>query len=209
MKFKSLISIGLVLLVGGLCLYIFLIKKNSNPEAGNIPSVQMTEELREPIDPRVGKERILPGEVINGFSIKELEGSSRNPLIGVFLGDQKVGELNALEVYMPIFSPDGSMAVFETSVVCGAGCIEFESHVLNLADKSVSRIRSPRDGADFPNDQANGREIEYATIPLEWIGGSTLRLKGYFITYDAEGYYRVSSEEMWSYDTTNATYSLE
>lgn len=128
--------------------------------------------------------------------------------MGVFLGVQKLGEFAALEVYKPVFTTDGSKAVFQASTACGAECTDFDTYLVSVDEKMFMRIASPRKDSDYSGEKRPMEDINYVMDSVQWIDSTTLKIVGFFASRGSEGNYRVSSIETWNYDVVNKTYSL-
>lgn len=203
---KLVVIVTILILILGVIVYMVLADNREVSEM-SVPRMQETEDVRVAHNPREGKEKLASAQVVNNLSIKTLESGSRNPLMGVFLGTKKLGEFAALEVYKPLFSPDGSKAVFQASTVCGAECTDFGIYLVSIEEEIFMRIVFPRKDSDYSGEKRSMEDINYVMDSVQWIDNTTLKIVGFFASRGPEGNYRVSNMETWNYDVVNKTYS--
>lgn len=216
MKNKNIITT--IFFVAILIFVYFVIQKNKNLE----PSVSLEEEALTETESQKDdiSVNILDGKNImvfdeggvstlksenlkNSITFKEVD-VNRNMTYDLFIGDKKIGEISALEIYNTIFSPDQSLLLFQTNEVCGAECAVSTLYLVDFNNQNLKEISTPKSSDEYEGfDKYN---LVYPFIDkYSWTSEDMFKINFYFLK---SGVYRVSPIEVWEYNLNTEKYNF-
>ena len=194
--------------------YIYKNTSKSVPEPVSTETIRVPLDLSKPSETKqLGTSKTLL--FTSGTAAISFEGSiaqARNPGSNVYLNNIKIGEVEGWGIVMGSFSSDNKYFAFKTVSICGAGCEDYNLHLIDLDNKVMLNVFPPRKEADFGGDTSNYQDeiVRPFIESYEWNQPDLLNVVTYFIGQDKENAktYRVSHKEEWSYNLNSKTYTF-
>lgn len=138
----------------------------------------------------------------------------RNATDGVYIDQEKIGEVSGSTVFVVGYSPSNNYFALKTMSALGASDRDYEVYVIDVKGARLLNLRPRVDSPAYPSKQFKPIDLYKYVDWVAWSGDHSIDIRSYLLWPDYNDasntitYYRVSPEETWRHDLITGSSTL-